>query len=224
MMYRIIGRDARKAQRSEENAPVSRSATQSADAMAHPANAGHSFAAVSAGFRAAPVAPQARLEIGPVNDPLEQEADATASRVMRHAAVPAPAAAQSAPSAPPTPGGGSHAPGNAEPTGDAVEPLVRSATRSGGQTLDAETREFMEGRFGHDFSQVRVHTGHQANDSARQMQAQAFTFQNDIVFGAGHYAPGTEQGRWLLAHELTHVAQQGAAPRKRSDAAAQTED
>lgn len=81
---------------------------------------------------------------------------------------------------------------------------------SGGRPLDAPTRNFMEQRFAHDFSAVRVHTDAAAAASAAQIQANAYTFGHDVVFGAGRYAPETSDGRRLLAHELTHVVQQEA--------------
>src|SRR6185503_7812734 len=68
--------------------------------------------------------------------------------------------------------------------------------------------DFMESRFGRDFSQVRVHTGAMAAASSQSIQALAYTSGNNVVFGAGQYAPGTESGKRLLAHELTHVVQQ----------------
>jgi len=89
-----------------------------------------------------------------------------------------------------------------------VPPLVREVLRSSGQPLDAETRAFMEPRFGHDFGPVRVHTDVRAAESARMMNALAYTVGGSIVFGAGQYAPRTVAGRRLLAHELTHVVQQ----------------
>jgi hypothetical protein len=67
----------------------------------------------------------------------------------------------------------------------------------------------MEARFGYDFSRVRVHTDATAAESARAVQALAYTVGEDIVFGAGRYAPATGAGQRLLAHELTHVVQQG---------------
>ncbi len=66
----------------------------------------------------------------------------------------------------------------------------------------------MEPRFGHDFAHVRVHTGSKAAESARTVNALAYTAGQNIVFGAGNYAPGTSTGRRLMAHELTHVVQQ----------------
>lgn len=87
-------------------------------------------------------------------------------------------------------------------------PLVREALRTTAQPLDAHTRAAMEPRFGHDFSQVRVHTGEQAAAAAKAVQAAAFTVGRDLVFGAGQYSPGTDAGKQRLAHELAHTLQQ----------------
>ena len=90
---------------------------------------------------------------------------------------------------------------------------VRAALNSQGQPLDAATRGFMEPRFGHDFSKVRVYADDSAAESARALHALAYTVAPNIVFGAGRYAPHTHAGQRLLAHELTHVVQQqGAQP------------
>lgn len=91
-----------------------------------------------------------------------------------------------------------------------VPPVVNEVLGSQGHSLDAATRSLMESRFGHDFSRVRVHTDARAAESARAVHALAYTVGNDLVFGAGRYAPGTGAGRRLLAHELTHVVQQRA--------------
>lgn len=80
-----------------------------------------------------------------------------------------------------------------------------------GKPLDAPTRAFMEPRFGHDFRQVRVHTGTQAIASAQSLSARAYTVGRDIVFGQGKFALQTTSGRELLAHELTHVVQQAVS-------------
>lgn len=90
-----------------------------------------------------------------------------------------------------------------------VPPIVHDVLRSPGQSLDAGTRTFMESRFAHDFSGVRVHSDERAADSARSVNALAYTVGRDVVFGAGQYAPTTMAGKRLLAHELTHVVQQG---------------
>ncbi|MFL6211741.1 MAG: DUF4157 domain-containing protein [Pyrinomonadaceae bacterium] len=93
----------------------------------------------------------------------------------------------------------------------AVLPLVHDVLRSSGRPLDEPTRTFMEARFGHDFGQVRVHTDTRAAASATAVNALAYSVGRDVVFGAGQYAPGTDAGRKLLAHELTHVMQQRSA-------------
>jgi outer membrane protein OmpA-like peptidoglycan-associated protein len=90
-----------------------------------------------------------------------------------------------------------------------VPRIVHEVLRSPGQALDAGTRSFMEPRFNHDFSGVRVHTDNRASESATAVSALAFTVGNNIVFTSGQYAPSTLEGRRLLAHELTHVVQQG---------------
>lgn len=91
---------------------------------------------------------------------------------------------------------------------------VHTATH-GGMPLSNDVRSYVEPRFGHDFSQVRVHADAEAADAARALQARAYTFGRDIVFGAGEYAPSTAEGKRLLSHELTHVIQQtGGAPRR----------
>ena len=81
----------------------------------------------------------------------------------------------------------------------------------GGEPIPESTRAFFEGRFGRDFSQVRVHKNAQAAGTARAINAKAYTTGNEIVFGAGEYAPETAEGKKLLAHELAHTIQQGAA-------------
>ncbi len=91
--------------------------------------------------------------------------------------------------------------------------LVEEVLRSSGRPLDRSTLAFMESRFGCDFSRVRVHTDAKAAESARSVEASAYTVGNDIVFGAGHYAPGTSAGRRLLSHELAHVLQQNTSVR-----------
>jgi hypothetical protein len=99
--------------------------------------------------------------------------------------------------------------GATEPS--AAPPVVDEVLRSPGQALDGETRAFMEPRFGHDFNRVRVHTDARAAESARAVNSSAYTVGKDIVFGAGQYEPNTQAGKRLLAHELTHVVQQGDA-------------
>jgi hypothetical protein len=98
--------------------------------------------------------------------------------------------------------------GEPGPIGPELEHRLRSL--GGGESLPAAERSFFEPRFGNDFGGVRVHTGTEAGGLARDLGARAFTLGRDIVFAPGNYAPGTGFGRHLLAHELTHVVQQGA--------------
>lgn len=91
-----------------------------------------------------------------------------------------------------------------------VPSIVHDVLRSSGQPLDAAARAFMEPRFGHDFSSVRIHSDSQAAESARAVNALAYTVGQNVVFGRGQYAPDTAGGRRLLAHELTHVTQQAS--------------
>lgn len=94
-----------------------------------------------------------------------------------------------------------------------VPPIVSQVLRSPGQPLDQTTRAFMESRFGHDLSKVRVHTDTKAVESARTVNALAYTVGQEMVFDGGQYKPGTSEGRKLIAHELTHVIQQSDASR-----------
>lgn len=89
-----------------------------------------------------------------------------------------------------------------------VPPIVYEVLRSSGRPLDSATRAFFEPRFGYDFSGVRVHSDNHAAESARAVNALAFTVGQNVVFGSGQFAPSTNAGRQLLAHELTHVVQQ----------------
>jgi hypothetical protein len=93
-----------------------------------------------------------------------------------------------------------------------IDPVIEAkihSLQSSGHPLPSAERAFFEPKFGHDFSQVRIHIGAQAEEAARALRARAFTTGWDIVFGSGPYTPEKASGRRLLAHELTHVAQQG---------------
>jgi hypothetical protein len=90
----------------------------------------------------------------------------------------------------------------------ALPPVVSEVLNSPGAPLTAEARAAMEARFDEDFSTVRIHADPRAADSARAVNARAYTVGRDVVFGSGQYAPGTTAGQHLLAHELTHVVQQ----------------
>src|SRR5262249_25444346 len=98
-------------------------------------------------------------------------------------------------------------PGQVAAISPAAEAQIESLRR-GGEPLSEPLRRFFESRFGFDFSRVRVHTDSRAAESARAINAHAFTVGSDVVFAAGQYAPDTSGGRGLLAHELAHVIQQ----------------
>ncbi len=93
----------------------------------------------------------------------------------------------------------------------------RLASQKGsGSPLDEQTRSFMEPRFGNDFSSVRVHTDSSSVQMNQELGAQAFTHGQDVYFGAGKYNPKVDDGKQLLAHELTHVVQQTGAVQPKS--------
>ncbi len=142
---------------------------------------------------------QRKLTIGAGNDPLEQEADRIADQVTKATADAA----------------GRNLPlwiqrfsGQVAGETDAVPESVNRVLASPGRPLAPELRQDMEQRFGHDFSCVRVHTDTAAEKSARNVNADAYTLGNNIVFGDRHIAPETHEGRRLIAHELTHFVQQ----------------
>ncbi len=97
--------------------------------------------------------------------------------------------------------GGGHGPATAPP-------IVDEVLSAGGQPLDRQTRSFMEARFGHDFGRVRIHADARAAESARAVNAHAYTVGAHIAFAPGRFAPTTADGRRLLAHELAHTIQQ----------------
>jgi len=99
--------------------------------------------------------------------------------------------------------------GVAQPGGQ-TEDYINSLN-GGGRPLAQVEKDFFQPRFGFDFSNVRVHTDAAASQSAKQVNALAYTHSNNIVFGSGQYQPGSESGQKLMAHELTHVIQQGGS-------------
>jgi hypothetical protein len=165
---------------------------------------------------------QAKLQVSEPGDPYEQEADRMADTVMR---MPAPPANHQ--SLPVTSVTGPQAQrkcdqceeddkaklqrkeqGQGGAASATAAPVVHQTLNSPGRPLDTATRAFFEPRFGHDFGGVRLHTSARAVESARALNARAYTTGNDVVFGAGQYSPDTNEGKKLLAHELTHVVQQ----------------
>lgn len=145
---------------------------------------------------------QAKLSIGASDDPLEREADRVADQVL---ASPAQVKVGGAPPRIQRFAGSAAAHAQAAPAS------VDRVLAGSGRPLNAALRRDMEQRFGHDFSRVRVHAGAAAEQSARDVNARAYTVGSNMVFGAGQFAPGTDAGRRLLAHELTHVVQQGGS-------------
>jgi hypothetical protein len=95
-----------------------------------------------------------------------------------------------------------------------VPPIVKEVLSTPGQPLDTKTRKIMERRFGHDFSRVKVHSDSKSAESAQVINARAYTLGQDMVFGANQYRPGNTAGKRLIAHELTHILQQGNIPQK----------
>ena len=91
-------------------------------------------------------------------------------------------------------------------------PVHNVINSGGGSALDPATRTDMETRFGQDFGDVRVHTGADAHESAKSVNAQAYTVGSNIVFQRDKYDPSSAAGQHMLAHELTHVVQQRSGP------------
>jgi hypothetical protein len=151
---------------------------------------------------------QPKLTVNEPGDSYEQEADRIADQVL---AMPAHPAMSGAPPRIQRFAGQSTGQAEAAPTS------VDQALASPGKPLEPALRQDIERRFGYDFSRVRVHSDAAAEQSARDVAAHAYTVGHDLVFGAGRFAPGTYQGRRLLAHELTHVVQQSGSDATRLD-------
>ena len=194
----------------------------------------HDLNSIWQALATSPAGIQAKATFGAPADPYEREADAMAEQVMRTAGPPSPPAGGE-PTSPhghqpqracacqsPSAGAGHCAecggsknerlqlqPDRPEENASARSSLQHTSAASG-QPLDPATRDFMESRFGHGFGDVHVHADTAAAESARAINARAYTVGSDITFGAGQYRPETESGKRLLAHELTHVLQQRA--------------
>jgi hypothetical protein len=102
------------------------------------------------------------------------------------------------------------------PVTDDIESQIDSS-RGSGSSLPDNARGFFESRMDADFSGVRIHTGGDSDQLNRSLDARAFTTGSDIFFRDGEYNPDSNDGRELLAHELTHVVQQNAAPQRKAD-------
>jgi hypothetical protein len=165
---------------------------------------------------------QPKLEINTPGDRYEQEADRVADQIMRMPASKVSAAPPAIQRKPlendrkhaSTPHGQSSSAPTESQTSPATEASVRSLD-SGGRPLDAALRSFFEPRFGRSFEQVRLHTDPAAGASSQDLDARAYTRGRHIVFAPGQFQPDTERGQRLLAHELTHVVQQGFAGQER---------
>ncbi len=146
---------------------------------------------------------QAKLIVNAPGDIYEQEADTVAAHVM---GMPATAV-------PPVRPTGKLV--QRQTTGDAdtqsAPPIVGEVLRSPGHALNSTARAFLEPRFGLDFASIKIHSDSKAANSADAVRARAYTVGPHIVFGATEYAPHSDSGRRLLAHELTHTVQQGTA-------------
>lgn len=153
---------------------------------------------------------QPKLAINQPGDFHEREADRIADQVMGMKEGQAPVT-QRMPITPVSPVQRQDTGGGAVGAQSAPPIVSEVLAGGGGQPLEMDTREFMEERFGQDFSNVRIHTDDRAAASARSIHALAYTSGNQVVFGEGAYSPGTEGARRLLAHELVHVGQQDGA-------------
>ncbi len=158
---------------------------------------------------------QPKLTVGSPNDPLEHEADAVADRVVR---MPEQNFVQRKCASCEEEGNIQRKPINSfiQRAGiqggfvasDAVSNKI-NLSKGSGSSMDSHTQSFMQSRFGTDFSDVKIHTGDEAIQMNRDLNAKAFTVGNDIYFNEGRYSPNSESGKHLLAHELTHTVQQG---------------
>ncbi|KIG17886.1 hypothetical protein DB30_02509 [Enhygromyxa salina] len=180
----------------------------------------------TAQITAAPVAPQYQLEIGPVDDAYEREADAIATAVVGGGELEgelssgalgvqrACASCQGDEELRRSPSDG----GGATPTlSPQANSRISRARASSGQPLPDSARSYFEPRFNADFGDVRVHQGAEASSLSNNLGARAFTVGRDLFFGSGQLDYNSERGRHLVAHELTHTIQQSGAVRRKSE-------
>lgn len=157
---------------------------------------------------------QAKLTVGAVHDPAEAEADRVAAAVLRNLDA-GPVGAEKEGAArmvrrKGAPSAAAAAPGHGLEGGEALPETSAAidAARGGGQQMDPGTLSRMEGAFGADLSDVRIHADGHAASLSRDLNAKAFTTGKDVFFGAGEYDPKSRAGTEVLAHELTHTIQQ----------------
>lgn len=135
---------------------------------------------------------QKLANISSTHDSLEQEADRTANQIMRK---PGPESSQ------------------ALTVSNQQQPITASSNATGsGEKMSSSTRSFFEPRFGQSFNHVRIHNDNHAHALNQSINARAFTYGSDIYFNRNQYRPNTQQGKHLLAHELTHIVQQQHRP------------
>jgi hypothetical protein len=164
---------------------------RTAAALRTPPVFGHDFSRIPVHPPAPAV--QQKLAVNQPGDEYEQEADRVAGQVMRMAEPTCSCSGSCT---------------KCRATSGYAPPIVHEVLHSPGRPLDHAARAYFEPRMGYDFTDVRVRTGPQADAAARSLSARAFTLGRDIVFADGEYATGSDRGRSLLAHELTHVVQQ----------------
>lgn len=161
------------------------------------------------------------MTVGPVNDPMEHEADAMAERVMRmqepvvvhRKCAHCEKEEEQAHRKPMSPFIQMKGDEGGFEVSEGISSRINEA-RGGGSTLTGETKSFMESRFGNDFSSVKIHTDARAVQLSGELNAQAFTVGNDVFFNEGKFTPESDSGKRLLAHELTHTMQQGGSVRR----------
>ncbi|ETZ22009.1 DUF4157 domain-containing protein [Pedobacter sp. V48] len=162
---------------------------------------------------------QTKLNVGDPDDPFEKEADVVADKVMRSsdanfvqlkcAACEEEETIHKKPlSTNITPFVQTKSNGESTDSNQLTSSIENS--RGNGSSMDNQTKSFMEDRIGADFGSVKIHSGQESVQMNRALNAQAFTTGNDIYFNEGKYSPETDEGKRLLAHELTHVLQQNA--------------
>ncbi len=156
---------------------------------------------------------QHKLAVGAIDDPLEREVDAVADRVMR---MPEQSFIQRKCASceedkilrkPIAPFIQKKSVNSGQTVSESVSKRI-ATTRGNGQPLPQPTQSFMENRFGSDFSKINIHTGREAIHLSRDIDAKAFAVGSDIYFNSGQYNPESNDGKHLLAHELTHTLQQ----------------
>ena len=162
-----------------------------------------------------PVFIQAKLTVGSVDDPMEHEADVIADQVMR---MPdstqiqrkcAHCEEEEKPQRKPMVSFIQRKKQAAETEIDENVNAQIESSKGAGSPMSRDTKSFMESRFGNDFSQIKIHTDSNAVQLSKSLNAQAFAVGNDLFFNEGNYAPESESGKHLLAHELVHTIQQG---------------